>query len=206
MSQLEEIQQFINSPAFNLLADDVQQELRNIETDLSAKEYDQQCWDLILAFKRVHRNKNKGCFAPHKPVMLLTVIDLIDKGHINSPNVNLDKELKLRFKEVWEKYVPDGCTFKCEYRNPFTHLDHEPFWHLCEDKNTAQLSDIAFESMLNPNKRTILRNSLIWMIKNETLPHTLHLYSINEDQVATVAEKIMILSPVIAPAMLSLFA
>ena len=206
MTQLEEIQKFINSPAYKLLADDVKQELHNIEQDLCAKEYDEACKDLILAFKKVHRNKTKGCYAPHKPVMLLTVIDLIGNGHIDSTTVYLDKELKQRFKEVWEKYVPTGCTFKCEYRNPFTYLDHEPFWHLCEDKNTAILSEVAFECMGNAKKREILRNSLIWMIKNETLPHSLHIYSINDDSPKMVAERLFTLTPLFSTTLLSLFA
>lgn len=206
MTQLEEIQKFINSPAYKLLTEDVKQELYNIEQDLYAKEYDEACKDLIRAFKEVHRNKTKGCYAPHKPVMLLTVIDLISTGHINSTTVYLDKELKQRFKEIWEQYVPAECSFKCEYRNPFTYLDHEPFWHLCDDKNTAILSDVAFECMGNAKKREIFRNRLIWMIKNETLPHSLHVFSIKDESSKSVVEKMLSLTPIISTTLMPIFA
>ena len=181
MKQLEEIQRFISSPAFDVLTDDAKAELRHIEQELKSQEYDGECEELILAFKRIHRNKAKGCFAPHKPVLLLAVMDLIDTGHISSTEIHLDKELKDRFKSVWKQTVPVGCLFKCEYRNPFTYLNYEPFWNLCDDKNTAILSDIAFHCMSNPRKRQILQDSLLWMIKNETLPNSPRLYSISTE-------------------------
>lgn len=199
MTQLEEIQHFISSPGFDVLTDDAKAELRHIEQELKSQEYDEECEELILAFKRIHRNKAKGCFAPHKPVLLLAVMDLIDTGHISSTEVHLDKELKDRFKTVWNQTVPVGCKFKCEYRNPFTYLNHEPFWNLCDDKNTAILSEIAFHCMSNPQKRLILRDSLVWMIKNETLLNSPRLYDIasETDSPKMVAESVLGIIPII---------
>lgn len=199
MTQLEEIQHFISSPGFDVLTDDAKAELRHIEQELKSQEYDGECEELILAFKRIHRNKAKGCFAPHKPVLLLAIMDLIDTGHISSSEIQLDKELKDRFKQVWSNTVPAGCQFKCEYRNPFTYLNHESFWTLCDDKNTAILSDIAFHCMSNPKKRIILQDCLLWMIKNETLPNSPRLYCISTEQDAPslVAERILGIIPLI---------
>ena len=126
-------------------------------------------------------------------------MDLIDTGHISSTEIHLDKELKDRFKLVWKQTVPVGCQFKCEYRNPFTYLNHEPFWNLCDDKNTAILSDIAFHCMSNPRKRQILQDNLLCMIKNETLPNSPRLYSISteQDTPGLVAESVLGIIPLI---------
>lgn len=193
MTQLEEIQRFISSPAFDVLTDDAKDELRHIEQELKSQDYDEECEELILVLKKIHRSKAKGCFAPHKPVLLLAVMDLIDTGHISSTEIHLDKELKDRFKLVWKQTVPVGCQFKCEYRNPFTYLNHEPFWNLCEDKNTAILSDIAFHCMSNPRIRQILQDSLLWMIKNETLPNSprINSFSAETDTSSMVAESVL---------------
>lgn len=199
MTQFEEIQRFISSSGFDVLTDDAKAELRHIEQELKSREYDSECEELILSFKKIHRNKSKGCHAPHKPVLLLAVMDLIDAGHISSSEIHLDKELKDKFMQVWNHTVPAGCQFKCEYLNPFTYLNHEPFWTLCDDKNTAILSDIAFHCMSNPKKRQILRDSLLWMIKNETLPNSPQLYRITteSDSPRMVAESVLGVIPLI---------
>lgn len=204
MSHLEQIQQLIDSPAFGILSEEAQCDLLKLKKQLMSDEYDEDCEETIKAFKNIHRNKTKGCFAPHKPVLLLAVIDLINSGHIENTTVDLDKELKQHFKEVWQETVPKACTFKCEYRNPFTYLDYEPFWHLCDDKNTAILSGVAYECMRNPQKRAIIRDCLLWMIKNETVVP--RIYSINDSAPAMAAEKIFTLTPLFSTALMTLFA
>lgn len=70
----------------------------------------------------LNRNKFKGCYAPHKAVMVMAIMELVESGHITTNVIHLDKELKDKFKEVWQRVVPVGCPFKCEYRNP------SPIW------------------------------------------------------------------------------
>ena len=52
MTQLEEIQRFISSPAFDVLTDDAKDELRHIEQELKSQDYDEECEELILVLKK----------------------------------------------------------------------------------------------------------------------------------------------------------
>ena len=49
-------------------------------------------------FSNLHRNKLKGEIAPHKPIMLLSVMDLIEAGFITSNKIEFSEMLEERFK------------------------------------------------------------------------------------------------------------
>ena len=38
----------------------------------------------------LNRNKKKGCYAPHKAVMIMAVMELVKTGHITTNVVHLD--------------------------------------------------------------------------------------------------------------------
>lgn len=79
----------------------------------------------------ITRNKNKkGQFAPHKPVLLLSIIDLVETGKISSEIVELSDQLCKKFKEVWDRHVPNAIQFNPDITKPFFHLSSEPFWQL----------------------------------------------------------------------------
>ncbi len=68
--------------------------------------------------------------APHKPLLLLAVMDLIASGHIATNLVTLDAALSERFTAYWRIVMPDAR--RCNPVMPFFHLAREarPFWHL----------------------------------------------------------------------------
>jgi putative restriction endonuclease len=69
--------------------------------------------------------------APHKPLLLLTVMDLIERGVIRSDFISLDDdlvELNDLFTGYWRKIVP--ISQKSSIALPFFHLKNEPFWEL----------------------------------------------------------------------------
>ena len=81
-------------------------------------------------FSNLHRNKLKGEIAPHKPIMLLSVIDLITAGFITSNRIDFSEILEERFKSNWKRYVKEDSVFKPNAGTPFWHLHYEPFWRL----------------------------------------------------------------------------
>lgn len=83
-------------------------------------------------FSRLHTAKVKGRLAPHKAVLLIAVMRLVERGVINSPEIELLDELVAEFKSVWEEKVPASCPFSCSIGQPFFHMQHEPFWRLLE--------------------------------------------------------------------------
>lgn len=78
-------------------------------------------------FSRLHTAKLKGKLAPHKAVLLIAVMRLVERGIIDSSEIELSDELVKTFKEVWAEKVPASCPFSCSIGQPFFHMQHEPF-------------------------------------------------------------------------------
>jgi len=69
--------------------------------------------------------------APHKPILLLALLDLIARGVITSNFIEVAGdlvELNELFNSYWRRVVPVGQTSSIAY--PFFHLKSEPFWEL----------------------------------------------------------------------------
>lgn len=81
----------------------------------------------IKCFSKLRRDYKFGG-APHKPILLLSIIHLIKNGTINSNQIFITPELVLEFKNLWSKLVhtPHSPNFSL----PFYHLKTEPFWKL----------------------------------------------------------------------------
>ena len=143
----------------------------------------------------LNRNKFKGCYAPHKAVMIMAIMALVESGHISSNVIHLDKELKDKFKEVWQKVVPEGSPFKCEYRNPFTYMDSEPFWDLSTDKDKAFITWEALYAFSHEASRAAIKDYLLRSVKDDTISEQ---YNNNHPTINwMVAEDIMGIIPLI---------
>ncbi len=66
--------------------------------------------------------------APHKPLLLLSVMDLIAQGTMVSNFVELTPELGELFTLYWARVMPKGR--RGNLAMPFFHLRGEEFWHL----------------------------------------------------------------------------
>ena len=69
--------------------------------------------------------------APHKPVLLLTLLDAVDQGLISENFVPITPELAALFRQNWQALVPPG-TWQEKMNMPFRHLLHEGFWELIQ--------------------------------------------------------------------------
>ncbi len=83
-----------------------------------------------LFFCSLHTNKQKGMPAPHKAVLLLSVIDLVECGVIKNNEIELSERLEQQFKHNWDRYVGRSILFSPKIGTPFFHLHSEPFWTL----------------------------------------------------------------------------
>jgi putative restriction endonuclease len=122
--------------------------------------------------------------APHKPLLLLSLIDLIARGEISSSFIDVTEnlvELNDLFTEYWRKVVPSSQTSSIAL--PFFHMHNEPFWELVPikgkelDKATinsistvsqlrqfaigARIDEALFLLLQQPESRNILRHSLL---------------------------------------------
>lgn len=81
-------------------------------------------WLAALGRLRIDR---KGNPAPHKPLLLLTVIEMVEKGVITDPLLPYSGELSFRFLALWP-IVAARRTQPPEIWMPFFHLKTSGIW------------------------------------------------------------------------------
>jgi putative restriction endonuclease len=88
-----------------------------------------QAWgNWLERLYNLRRDKSGSYERPHKPVLLLSVIDLLDRGVIKHNAVPLDQELVTTFKRYFA--VVSKHNDKPTIQNPFFHLSGDKFWFL----------------------------------------------------------------------------
>lgn len=84
----------------------------------------------IACFGSLNTNKTRGKKAPHKALLLLSVIDLIDYGFIRSSRIPLSDLLVKTFDKNSRTFYSNRLFFKPTIQYPFYHMQSEPFWNL----------------------------------------------------------------------------
>ena len=77
---------------------------------------------------RSHWSPATAYRAPHKPFLLLSVMDLAAQGQIESPLIEPSFDLIERFARYWSLVMPPGS--KCNMAYPFYYMHSEGFWKL----------------------------------------------------------------------------
>lgn len=83
----------------------------------------------VGALAKLNRATRNGIKAPHKPVLLLSVIQSIACGEITRNKIEITAQLVARFRDNWAWLVKEEF-FKSNFALPFFHLRTEEFWHL----------------------------------------------------------------------------
>ena len=121
--------------------------------------------------------------APHKPILLLAVIEAFDKGEVINNWIEPSGELLVHFRNIWEQLVHTGHT--PNFSLPFFHLKNEKgkFWELItfpEKKlpvtksssiksfralvdcvAAAKLSEEFYRQVMDPLQRVIMRQAIL---------------------------------------------
>ena len=142
--------------------------------------------------------KMQGKPAPHKALLLLSVIDLVEQGIITDSNIQLSEILEERFKYYASQYVGNNSAYDPKINYPFYHLRSEPFWELVSTTGDpvpaisnystnnlkkhiayARIDTELIQLLKNYNKRALLRAILITkylapqnIMNNEHMPPT----------------------------------
>lgn len=142
---------------------------------------------LLIQFQNLITNKAGSDIAPHKPILLLSVIDLIESGVIKSAFIPISEELQRQFKMNWKRYVPRTSRFNCGMQYPFYHLSSSAFWHLRQTETGdgkapssmaalkrnfvgAAIDEELFVILNNENCREELRTLLISTYLSDSKP------------------------------------
>jgi putative restriction endonuclease len=78
-------------------------------------------------FSKLRRDAKNGG-APHKPILLLAICRLYQKGFIENRFIEITPDLVIEFKDLWSKLVLTD--HHPNFSLPFFHMRSEPFWKL----------------------------------------------------------------------------
>lgn len=93
--------------------------------------------------------------APHKPLLLLSVLDLFEQGGIKSNLIELTSDLGELFARYWERVLPFGQ--RGNIALPFFHLRSDGFWHLLPQAGRAEiLNSVSQIRSLSRLEETVL--------------------------------------------------
>jgi putative restriction endonuclease len=80
------------------------------------------------AFKKLKRGVTQYGKAPHKVVMLLSILQAFQNKLINRNQIFISPELILLYKSNWNDLVETHHV--CNFALPFWHLKGDKFWHI----------------------------------------------------------------------------
>ena len=129
-------------------------------------------------FRHLKTAKTHGEVAPHKPLLLLAVIELVEAGKIDSPQIMLSDELVNTFNRNAIIHVPDVKHYRPNIGMPFYHMQSEPFWKLVPREEgvspvvtsisglrhhyvCAQIDKDLFSILTDAENRVVLKKTLI---------------------------------------------
>lgn len=96
--------------------------------------------DYVREFSSLSVGIAKGRKLPHKAILLMSIINLIENGVITENRIELDKTIVNAFSSCWEKYYSD--TKLPSLWVPFWYLKSESFWHFKPNGNEELLQGL----------------------------------------------------------------
>ncbi|MBE9017638.1 HNH endonuclease [Chroococcidiopsidales cyanobacterium LEGE 13417] len=138
-------------------------------------------------FIKLNVDRAHGSPAPHKPILLLSVIELIEQGILKHNQIPLSAELVAAFLKLWQQL--GSTAHNADIGMPFFHLRSDGFWHfrpnpgfegmlsssgakvravnaLRQAVEYAYLDEELFELLQQPTSRNLLINTLLntWFV------------------------------------------
>ena len=107
------------SESANTIETDVPMEMSDVKQDKDLSDYAGDFASLSVAI-------SKGKKLPHKAILLLGVMQLIEDGELEGNMIPLDKSVADAFVKSWDKYFDTKAP---SVWTPFYHLKGESFWH-----------------------------------------------------------------------------
>lgn len=132
-------------------------------------------------FTKLRVDRAHGSIAPHKPILLLAVIELIEQSLLRHNQIPISAELIAAFLKLWQQL--GSTAHNADIGMPFFHLRSDGFWHfnpnpgfeallssrakvrtvsvLQQAVEYAYLDGELFELLQQPTSRNLLTNTLL---------------------------------------------
>lgn len=144
---------------------------------------------LLKGVSRIKRGSTKYGKVPHKPILLLTLIELIDKGFVTDNQFRINSDLVGLFQENWRLLV--HTSHQTDFTQPFYYMQSDKiagnnFWEVITYNRAglhahvksvdtlsrlveyAVLSDDVFALLLHVENRIIISNYILAYFFPET--------------------------------------
>jgi putative restriction endonuclease len=120
-------------------------------------------------FEKLRRDYRNGG-APHKPILLISLIQAFQQGLYNTTEIKILPELVGLFKSNWNKLV--NTNHQCLFTLPFYHMNSEPFWSLipnigCEIWVNSKSSMRSFTNLTTAVKCAVIDKELMELFLNK---------------------------------------
>jgi putative restriction endonuclease len=117
---------------------------------------DKDCNYWLHKLSNLRVDRARGDPAPHKPLLLLVILEMADKGEVTSREISLSADLAFRFSVFWS-VVAQRRRQHPEVRLPFHHLGSSGMWvPLTADGNPSPNRVLTTKIRLDPSFFTCL--------------------------------------------------
>ena len=122
-----------------------------------------------FAFQHLTTAKIAGKQAPHKAILLLSVMELIETGVIKSRRFELSDRLENTFERIWKRYIGTSLIFQPKVATPFWHMQNEPFYQLSmtNGQDTTGMKANYSVKWLRENTYATIDKDLYELMKDE---------------------------------------
>ncbi len=94
----------------------------------------------LQKFNKLRIDRSHG-IAPHKPILLISIIQSYQNGQIKNPRIYLTPELVALFKSNWNILVTTNHDCRISY--PFYYMKSESFWRLVPRSGFSDLNKMG---------------------------------------------------------------
>ena len=136
----------------------------------------------LSGFRKLRIDRAHG-IAPHKPVLLLSVLQAFQSNLITSNRIYITPELVALFKANWSLLVTSN--HDCRFALPFYHLTSDKFWNIIPKsgfENILQLK-ASMRSFANLNAAVdcaIIEDDLLALLKDQNSNGILQQFLLDE--------------------------
>ncbi|MFZ4401748.1 MAG: HNH endonuclease [Bacteroidales bacterium] len=123
----------------------------------------------LIAFQKLRIDRSHG-IAPHKPILLLSVLQSFQTGQIINSKIYITPELVTLFKSNWSLLVKTNHDCRISY--PFYYLKSDKFWELIPKSgfdNINQMGSIlkSFSNLNAAIDYAVIKDDLFLLMINE---------------------------------------
>ncbi|MFA5971925.1 MAG: HNH endonuclease [Lentimicrobiaceae bacterium] len=136
----------------------------------------------MLAFRKLHIDRSHG-IAPHKPILLLSVLQAYQNNLITSQRIYITPEIVALFKTNWSLLVT--TQHDCRISYPFYYLKSEKFWKLIPKpgfENIDQMGSImkSFSNLNAAVDFAVINDDLCFLMQDKSCNSILQQFLLDE--------------------------